>query len=154
VSQQDTSKQSLAQQDEQKESSGLVGSGPLLSVVCELDHVQTRGLTLMLIRHLLHHSRIYVTQFSSSSHSGSSQPATASLTTTSMQFPLSRRLAMWLYALFARLDKPIDDNVAHFMRTAYRSLASLRTKAEPKSESLIFCNILLTIVGRVFNQKA
>jgi hypothetical protein len=70
---------------------------------------------------------------------------------------------VWLYALFARLEKPIPTNLSATLRELYLRLCVLRADAvkqlqsEPDqsraSTDLACVNVMLIIVGRYFEQE-
>ncbi|KAE8906154.1 hypothetical protein PF005_g6823 [Phytophthora fragariae] len=67
--------------------------------------------------------------------------------------PLSRARAVWIYALLARLDKPVHANVAATIRQILRRCWTLRSGLEAPSEiQLKSLNILIVIAGDFFGQ--
>ncbi|GMF52440.1 unnamed protein product [Phytophthora fragariaefolia] len=67
--------------------------------------------------------------------------------------PLSRARAVWIYALLARLDKPVHANVAATIRQILRRCWTLRSELEAPSEiQLKSLNILIVIAGDFFGQ--
>ncbi|GMF30367.1 unnamed protein product [Phytophthora lilii] len=67
--------------------------------------------------------------------------------------PLSRARAVWIYALLARLDKPVHANVAATIRQVLRRCWTLRSELEAPSEiQLKSLNILIVIAGDFFGQ--
>ncbi|KAJ0396938.1 hypothetical protein ATCC90586_008872 [Pythium insidiosum] len=66
---------------------------------------------------------------------------------------LSRARAVWIYALLARLDKPVHADVAAMLRQLLRRCWQLRnTLATADDERLKPLNILIVITGEFFGQ--
>ncbi|KAL7687941.1 hypothetical protein Plhal304r1_c020g0070641 [Plasmopara halstedii] len=66
---------------------------------------------------------------------------------------LTKARAVWIYALLARLDKPVHSNVAAVIRQILRRCWTLRCELEPQSEAQIkLLNILIVITGDYFGQ--
>ncbi|KAG7383274.1 gem (nuclear organelle) associated protein 2 [Phytophthora boehmeriae] len=66
---------------------------------------------------------------------------------------LSRARAVWIYALLARLDKPVHASVAATIRQILRSCWTMRCELETPSETqLMALNILIVIAGDFFGQ--
>ncbi|TDH68940.1 hypothetical protein CCR75_000968 [Bremia lactucae] len=66
---------------------------------------------------------------------------------------LSRAQAVWIYALLARLDKPVQATVAATIQQILRSCWTLRSELESLSEvQLKLLNILIVIAGDFFGQ--
>ncbi|KAK1947165.1 Maspardin [Phytophthora citrophthora] len=66
---------------------------------------------------------------------------------------VSRARAVWIYALLARLDKPVHANVAATIRQILRCCWTLRCELEAPSEiQLKSLNILIVIAGDFFGQ--
>jgi hypothetical protein len=66
---------------------------------------------------------------------------------------LSRVCAVWLFALLAKLDKPINAPVASMLRMLYRRLAAVRATQTQANETVAYANMLLTIVDKTFAQR-
>jgi survival of motor neuron protein-interacting protein 1 len=67
--------------------------------------------------------------------------------------PLSRARSVWIYALLARLDKPVHANVAATIRQILRRCWTMRCELEAPSEmQLKSLNILIVIAGDFFGQ--
>ncbi|ETN17391.1 hypothetical protein PPTG_05204 [Phytophthora nicotianae INRA-310] len=67
--------------------------------------------------------------------------------------PLSRARAVWIYALLARLDKPVHASVAATIRQILRRCWTLRSELEaPPEIQLKSLNILIVIAGDFFGQ--
>lgn len=65
---------------------------------------------------------------------------------------LSKDRAVWLFALFAVLDKPLDADTSASVRALLRKCASLRAIRTKDDEDLPMLNILITIAGKYFGQ--
>lgn len=66
---------------------------------------------------------------------------------------LSRARAVWIYALLARLDKPVHATVAATIRQILRSCWTMRCEMEgPTETQLKALNILIVIAGDFFGQ--
>ncbi|RLN50003.1 hypothetical protein BBJ28_00022584 [Nothophytophthora sp. Chile5] len=67
--------------------------------------------------------------------------------------PLSRARAVWIYALLARLDKPVHAGVAATIRQLLRRCWTLRCELEaPSEQQLKALNVLVVIAGDFFGQ--
>ncbi|KAH7488383.1 hypothetical protein PRIC1_007501 [Phytophthora ramorum] len=67
--------------------------------------------------------------------------------------PISRARAVWIYALLARLDKPVHASVAATIRQILRRCWTLRCELEAPTEiQLKSLNILIVISGDFFGQ--
>jgi survival of motor neuron protein-interacting protein 1 len=67
---------------------------------------------------------------------------------------MTQHRAQWIYALLARLEKPLDPDIAASLRSLLRRAAVLRSKlTDPKDPMLPVYNILITIVAKYFNQQ-
>lgn len=103
--------------------SAAESSGPLLSVISRMDSV-ARVSTLR--------KRI------------------SSLVT---QNTLSRNDCMWLFALCAVVDTPLDADSCAALRTLLRKCATLRAAKSELDDEVIMLNIMATIAGRYFGQS-
>lgn len=66
---------------------------------------------------------------------------------------LSRARAVWIYALLARLDKPVHSDTAAILRQILRRCWQMRNELnDPKQSSLRSLNILIAITGDFFQQ--
>jgi survival of motor neuron protein-interacting protein 1 len=66
---------------------------------------------------------------------------------------LSRARAVWIYALLARLDKPVYANVAATIRQLLRRCWELRGKIKDgKDTRLKPLNVIITLTGEFFSQ--
>ncbi|OWZ18333.1 hypothetical protein PHMEG_0007604 [Phytophthora megakarya] len=67
--------------------------------------------------------------------------------------PVSRARAVWIYALLARLDKPVHASVAATIRQLLRRCWALRCELETLSQiQLKALNILIVVTGDFFGQ--
>ncbi|MCO5569109.1 hypothetical protein L7F22_022816 [Adiantum nelumboides] len=60
--------------------------------------------------------------------------------------------AMWLFALAAAVDSPLDDQTSAAFRDMLRKCAELRSWKTNVDEELYMLNILITIAGEFFGQ--
>ncbi|KAI5082882.1 hypothetical protein GOP47_0002625 [Adiantum capillus-veneris] len=60
--------------------------------------------------------------------------------------------AMWLFALAAAVDSPLDDQTSAAFRDMLRKCAELRSQKTVVDEELYMLNILITIAGEFFGQ--
>jgi len=70
---------------------------------------------------------------------------------------VSRQVALWLFALLLRLDKPIDADMSATLRHLYRQLSKIRATlpaSAPHAPEVIHCNVILTAIDRCFGQRA
>lgn len=65
---------------------------------------------------------------------------------------LSKDRAVWLFALCAVLDKPLDAETCAAARALLRKCSSLRASKTRDDEELAMLNILITIAGKYFGQ--
>ncbi|GLJ04941.1 hypothetical protein SUGI_0007470 [Cryptomeria japonica] len=65
---------------------------------------------------------------------------------------LSKDRAVWLFALCAVLDKPLDAETCASVRSLLRKCASLRASKTKDDGELPMLNILITIAGKYFGQ--
>lgn len=65
---------------------------------------------------------------------------------------LSYERALWLFALAAVVDSPLDGQTSASFRDLLRKCAELRTDKKPGDEELCMLNILITIAGDYFGQ--
>mmetsp|Transcript_9067 Transcript_9067/g.34209 ORF Transcript_9067/g.34209 Transcript_9067/m.34209 type:complete len:411 (-) Transcript_9067:256-1488(-) len=105
---------------------------------------------------------------------GTASPFTPSSAETPRPKPLSRARAVWLYAMLARLERPLDANGEALVRQLYLALSTLRagmatsakrqtspqaTEADRSyalssatAKHLASINLLITITGQFFGQ--
>ena len=67
-------------------------------------------------------------------------------------FPMSYHRALWLYALLARLEKPLHRNESALLRSILRTCCKLRAVEKNCSNTLPLLNVLIAIVGVYFEQ--
>lgn len=105
--------------------SGTVGTPPHLRLLLQFDQVLTRRL-------IEHHTDWLVND----------------------AVPLSRARAVWIYALLARLDKPVHAGVAATIRQLLRRCWQMRNALQETVEpqALRSLNILICIAGDFFGQ--
>ncbi|KAL0340546.1 UNVERIFIED_CONTAM: hypothetical protein Scaly_0571500 [Sesamum calycinum] len=60
--------------------------------------------------------------------------------------------SLWLFALCAAVDCPLDADTSAALRSLLRKCASLRAAKTEVDDEVIFLNILVTISGRYFGQ--
>eukprot|EP00249_Psilotum_nudum_P010448 c22550_g1_i1 orf=117-1646(+) len=65
---------------------------------------------------------------------------------------LTYKRALWLFALSAVVDKPLDDITSASFRALLRKCATLRSSKKHKDEELYMLNILVVIAGSYFGQ--
>ncbi|XP_031114238.1 uncharacterized protein LOC116017745 [Ipomoea triloba] len=65
---------------------------------------------------------------------------------------LSRDDCLWLFALCAAVDSPLDADASASLRSLLRKCASLRAEKTTMNDEVIMLNILATISGRYFGQ--
>ena len=69
---------------------------------------------------------------------------------------ISSARGQWLYGLLARLEKPLDRNVASLLRELYRRCSQLRASIDEKAETfevqIASLNVLIAITGSYFGQ--
>lgn len=68
------------------------------------------------------------------------------------QTTLSRTDCLWLFALSAAVDTPLDADTCAAFRSLLRKCASLRAEKTELDDEVIMLNILSTISGRYFGQ--
>ncbi|XP_030520868.1 uncharacterized protein LOC115734288 [Rhodamnia argentea] len=66
---------------------------------------------------------------------------------------LSRNDCLWLFALCAAVDTPLDADTCASLRSLLRKCASLRAQKAELDDEVIMLNILATISGRYFGQS-
>ncbi|XP_021291239.1 uncharacterized protein LOC110421862 [Herrania umbratica] len=66
---------------------------------------------------------------------------------------LSRSNCMWLFALCAAIDTPLDADTCASLRNLLRKCASLRAQKSEVDDEVVMLNILATISGRYFGQS-
>ncbi|KAK8958718.1 hypothetical protein KSP40_PGU007711 [Platanthera guangdongensis] len=77
----------------------------------------------------------------------------SSITSFEISEALSKADCMWLYALFATVDAPLDSDTCASVRCLLRKCSSLlAAKSEPDDEVAILC-ILIAIAGKYFRQS-
>ncbi|XP_023540169.1 uncharacterized protein LOC111800622 [Cucurbita pepo subsp. pepo] len=69
------------------------------------------------------------------------------------QTTLSRTDCLWLFALSAAVDTPLDADTCASFRSLLRKCASLRAEKSELDDEVIMLNILATISGRYFGQS-
>ncbi|XP_038901998.1 uncharacterized protein LOC120088652 [Benincasa hispida] len=69
------------------------------------------------------------------------------------QTTLSKTDCLWLFALSAAVDTPLDADTCAAFRSLLRKCASLRAKKTELDDEVIMLNILSTISGRYFGQS-
>ncbi|XP_019175314.1 PREDICTED: gem-associated protein 2-like [Ipomoea nil] len=65
---------------------------------------------------------------------------------------LSRDDCLWLFALCAAVDSPLDADTSASLRSLLRKCASLRAEKTSVNDEVIMLNVLATISGRYFGQ--
>lgn len=66
---------------------------------------------------------------------------------------LSKSDCVWLFALCAAIDTPLDADTCAALRSLLRKCASLRAEKSELDDEVIMLNILATISGRYFGQS-
>lgn len=66
---------------------------------------------------------------------------------------LSRDDCVWLFALCAAVDTPVDADTCAALRSLLRKCASLRADKSKLDDEVIMLNMLVTISGRYFGQS-
>ncbi|KAJ8547005.1 hypothetical protein K7X08_010591 [Anisodus acutangulus] len=66
---------------------------------------------------------------------------------------LSRDDCLWLFALCAAVDTPVDSDTCASLRSLLRKCASLRADKSELDDEVIMLNVLVTISGRYFGQS-
>ncbi|CAN4120974.1 unnamed protein product [Withania somnifera] len=66
---------------------------------------------------------------------------------------LSRNGCLWLFALCAAVDTPVDADTCASLRSLLRKCASLRAAKSELDDEVIMLNVLVTISGRYFGQS-
>lgn len=66
---------------------------------------------------------------------------------------LSRSNCMWLFALCAAVDTPLDADTCASLRSMLRKCANLRAGKSEVDDEVVMLNILATISGRYFGQS-
>lgn len=66
---------------------------------------------------------------------------------------LSKNDCLWLFALCAAVDTPLDADTSAALRSLLRKCASLRAAKSELDDEVIMLNILATISGRYFGQS-
>lgn len=66
---------------------------------------------------------------------------------------LSRNDCVWLFALCAAVDTPLDADMSASVRSLLRKIASLRAEKVDMDDEVVMLNILATIAGRYFGQS-
>lgn len=65
---------------------------------------------------------------------------------------ISRNDCMWLFALSAMVDAPLDADTCSSLRSLLRKCASLRAMKIELDDQVVMLNILAAISGRYFGQ--
>lgn len=65
---------------------------------------------------------------------------------------LSHDNCVWLFALCASVDTPLDADTCASLRCLLRKCASLRAEKTDADEEVVMLNILATISGKYFKQ--
>lgn len=65
---------------------------------------------------------------------------------------ITRNDCMWLYALCAIVDAPLDADSCAALRSLLRKCASLRAMKQELDDEVVMLNILATISGKYFGQ--
>ena len=68
-------------------------------------------------------------------------------------WPISKQRGVWIYALLARLDKPLHREDAAMLRNLLKSLCK-RRNIESNMQFLGPINVLLAVIGRYFEQAS
>lgn len=66
---------------------------------------------------------------------------------------MTRNDCMWLFALCATVDAPLDADTCASLRSLLRKCASIRAGKAGLDEEVVMLNILATISGRYFGQS-
>lgn len=66
---------------------------------------------------------------------------------------LTRIDSVWLFALCAAVDTPLDADTSAALRSLLRKCASLRAERSDLDDEVVMLNILATICGRYFGQS-
>ncbi|XVF37829.1 hypothetical protein REPUB_Repub20aG0044700 [Reevesia pubescens] len=66
---------------------------------------------------------------------------------------LSRSNCVWLFALCAAVDTPLDADTCASLRSLFRKCANLRAAKSEVDDEVVMLNILATISGRYFGQS-
>ncbi|KAI9182574.1 hypothetical protein LWI28_026749 [Acer negundo] len=66
---------------------------------------------------------------------------------------LSRNDSVWLFALCATVDTPLDADTCAALRSLLRKCASLRAGKSELDDEVVMLNILATLSGRYFGQS-
>lgn len=69
------------------------------------------------------------------------------------QDSLSKDDCLWLFALCAGVDTPLDSDTSASLRSLLRKCASLRAQKTDIDDQVVMLNILATIAGRYFGQS-
>jgi survival of motor neuron protein-interacting protein 1 len=66
---------------------------------------------------------------------------------------ITRIECMWLFALCAAVDAPLDADTCAALRSLLRKCASIRAGKAELDDEVVMLNILATISGRYFGQS-
>ncbi|KAI4372760.1 hypothetical protein MLD38_010954 [Melastoma candidum] len=66
---------------------------------------------------------------------------------------LSRNECLWLFALCAVVDTPLDADTCAALRSLLRKCASLRAEKAEMDDEVVMLNILVTVAGKYFGQS-
>lgn len=66
---------------------------------------------------------------------------------------LSRNACLWLFALCAVVDTPLDADTCAALRSMLRKCATLRAVKTELDDEVVMLNILATVAGRYFGQS-
>jgi hypothetical protein len=147
-------------QGDAKSASKSMWHPPTLSVLRRLDQIATRALLRRMFGVLLTHART----LQQTSH----RPADVLSAFPSSVFP--RCLALWLFALLVRLQKPLHAEMAAALLAAFKCILTMRATAAAlllKMESaesgarlvrelhaaVLHCNVALTLIDKLFGQR-
>lgn len=75
------------------------------------------------------------------------------LTRTDFTSTFGYHLCVWLFALLAQLDKPLNDDMSFVLRNLFRKLSRTRASQKKEGNIVAYCNMLLTIIHAVFQQS-
>jgi len=120
---------------------------PLLSTVCQMDQIRTHAAINALVEFL---------EDLDDDAEEEKKPNEALRLARKRELAerlVTRVYTVWMWVLLARLDKPIGAAVTSQLRTLYRRLAAARATQSEHSALVIYCNMLMTIVDKVFGQK-
>jgi hypothetical protein len=70
-------------------------------------------------------------------------PSSSSSTTPSVAVILSRQCTLWIWAVLARLEKPLHAEIGHILCSLYRHLAIIRASHREVNQFLILFSLPL-----------